>query len=165
MTSLLGSPDKKLDDNVLLNKMDQKTIIQKTADHVKQELLGEGSGYDWWHVRRVWQNAKHIGQVEGVDMFAVELAALLHDIADWKLHGGDETIGPKVAGDWMTSLQVSKQVIDRVQQIIATMSFKGAGVKSEMRTIEGKVVQDADRLGALGAIGVGRAFAYGGFKH
>ncbi len=108
--------------------------------------------------------AQHIGKEENADMLVVELTALLHDIADWKFHGGDDTVGPKVARQILSEHNVSEGVITHVCEIISTMAFKGAGVKSEVRTLEGKVVQDADRLDAVGAIGVARTFAYGGHK-
>lgn len=101
---------------------------------------------------------------EGADLLVVELAALLHDIADWKFAGGDETAGPRAAREWLERLGVPTDVTNHVCAIIAQMSFKGAGVQSTMPTIEGKVVQDADRLDALGAIGIARAFAYGGHR-
>lgn len=142
---------------------DSRDIIEKTREYVEQTLKGEGSGHDWWHVYRVWKMAQHIAQGEkDVDLFVVELAALLHDIADWKFNGGDEDTGAKVSREWLTKLGVDKAVVDHVCDIIATSSFKGAEVKSEMKTLEGKVVQDADRLDAIGAIGIGRTFAYGG---
>lgn len=122
----------------------------------------EGTGHDWWHVARVLEMAKNIGQQEGADMFVVELAALLHDIADWKFHEGDDTVGSKLAREILTKHQVTSEVVEQVGEIVEKLSFKGAGVASEMPTIEGKVVQDADRLDALGAIGVARTFAYGG---
>jgi uncharacterized protein len=108
--------------------------------------------------------AKRIGQAEGADLLIVELAALLHDIADWKSHGGDSTIGPEMARVWLNSLGVEPTVIERVCRIVANISFKGAGVAQPELSLEGKVVQDADRLDALGAIGIARAFAYGGAK-
>lgn len=138
--------------------------LRRTAEHVQSLLSGEGTGHDWWHVHRVWQNAKHIGAQEGADMFIVELAALLHDIADWKFHNGDETAGPREARAWLEKIDVDGGVIDHVCEIIKDLSFKGSGVKTTMRTKEGMVVQDADRLDALGAIGIARAFAYGGHK-
>ena len=143
---------------------EQKTIIERVSTEVRNHLEGEGSGHDWWHIVRVWSMAKRIGQEEGTNMFVVELAALLHDIADWKFHDGDDTVGPRIAGEILLKLQVQPEVISRVQEIISTMSFKGAGVKTGMQTLEGKVVQDADRLDAIGAIGVARTFAYGGNK-
>ncbi len=142
--------------------MDNALILAQTRDHVRALLQGESSGHDWWHVYRVWRNAAHIGAGEKVDLFVVELAALLHDIADWKFHGGDVTAGPRAARTWLDTLTVDETVIAHVCEIIATMSFKGAGVATAMRTREGMVVQDADRLDAIGAIGIARTFAYGG---
>jgi uncharacterized protein len=145
----------------LLNERD---IIQKTADHVRGLLSGEGSGHDWFHVERVRNVAVQIGQEEKADLFVLELAALLHDVADWKFAGGDHEAGPRVAREWMTSLGVPAATIEHVADIIASLSFKGAGVETPMKTIEGQCVQDADRLDAIGAIGIARAFAYGGHK-
>jgi uncharacterized protein len=138
--------------------------IDRTAAHVEDALSGEGSGHDWWHVYRVWRMAQRIGRAEGVDLFVVEMAALLHDIADWKSQGGDSAVGPAVAQAWMASLGVDPAVSQHVGQIIADISFKGAAVAQPPLTPEGKVVQDADRLDAMGAIGIARAFAYGGAK-
>lgn len=145
--------------------IEQEKTIQKVADEVRQRLEGEGSGHDWWHIVRVWNMAKRIGNNENVDIFIVELAALLHDIADWKFHDGDETVGPKIARKILDEHSVSAEVTSQVCDIIMNMSFKGSGVKTEMRTFEGKVVQDSDRLDAIGAIGVARTFAYGGHKN
>lgn len=142
--------------------MNETLIIDKTKDYVKKTLQGESSGHDWTHVERVWKNAIAIGKKEHADMFVIELAALLHDISDWKFNGGDEKLGAQVARDWLMSLGVAPSVIDHVTSIIGTMSFKGAKVKSEVKTLEGMVVQDADRLDAIGAIGIARTFAYGG---
>lgn len=144
---------------------EQQKILEKVALEVKAKLEGEGSGHDWWHIVRVWNMAKHIGASEKAGMFVVELAALLHDIADWKFCGGDDTVGPKVARQILEKNFVSAGSIDHVCDIIAHLSFKGAGVKTEMNTIEGKIVQDSDRLDAIGAIGVARTFAYGGHKN
>ncbi len=144
--------------------MNKRKIIERTATYVRKELSGEGSGHDWWHVYRVWKNAQHIGRGERVDMFVVETAALLHDIADWKLHGGDEDVGPSTAGRWLRKQKVDETTIRHVQTIIRGLSFKGAKAKIAKLSIEGQVVQDADRLDAIGAIGVARAFAYGGFQ-
>ena len=138
--------------------------ISRTAQHVKVTLAGERSGHDWWHTYRVWQNALRIQAGEGGDRQVIELAALLHDVADWKLHGGDTTIGPDTAHRWLSSIGVDEPVIQQVCQIIADISFKGAGVKPATLTLEGQIVQDADRLDAIGAIGIARAFAYGGVK-
>lgn len=145
--------------------MDKSQIIQRTADYIQNKLGGEGSGHDWWHVYRVWKNAIHIAEQEHADMFEVELAALLHDIADWKFHDGDEDAGPKAASEWLNKLGVEEGVIQRVSRIIREVSFKGAGVKTAMTSQEGMIVQDADRLDAIGAIGIARAFAYGGSRH
>lgn len=143
----------------------QQKIIRGVANEVRQKLEGEGSGHDWWHIVRVWNMAKRIGVSEGADMLIVELAALLHDIADWKFHNGDDTIGPKMARQVLTKHSLPAEAIDHVCDIIINMSFKGAGVKIKMKTLEGKVVQDSDRLDAIGAIGVARTFAYGGHKN
>ena len=144
--------------------MNKPNIIQQTAEHVKQTLEGEGSGHDWWHIHRVWKNAIQIAKFEGIDTFVVELAALLHDIADWKLHSGNEDIGPQKARDFLKTLHVAKEIVDHVCSIVKNLSFKGAAEKSKITTKEGMIVQDADRLDAIGAIGIARTFAYGGFK-
>jgi len=142
---------------------DQQRIIQRTADYVQEILSKDTSGHDWWHTCRVWQNAVQIGLSEQVDMFIVELAAILHDIADYKFHNGDTSIGPKMAGDWLVSQEVEEHVIENVCDIIACLPFQGADVQvTLMKTIEGCVVQDADRLDAIGAIGIARAFAFAG---
>jgi uncharacterized protein len=139
-------------------------IIGKTSEHVRLTLWQESSGHDWWHVKRVWKLASHICREEQADSFVVQLAALLHDISDYKLNGGDVTLGPKIARAWLERQGVEEPAIEHVCEIIAEMSFKGAGVNHRMRTLEGMIVQDADRLDAIGAIGIARAFAYGGFK-
>lgn len=139
-------------------------LIDHTAAHVRAALSGEGSGHDWWHVYRVWRTARQIALAEGADRLVVELAALLHDLGDHKFHDGDETVGPRMAREWLQALAVDAGVIDHVTEIIGDLSFKGAGVATPMRTIEGMCVQDADRLDAIGAIGIARAFAYGGHK-
>lgn len=144
--------------------MIKKRIINQTAEHIKNKLSGDGSGHDWWHVYRVWKTAVKIGKQENVDMFVVELAALLHDIADWKFNKGDDDVGPQLARVWLEKLAVDEKVIFHVCQIIIDASFKGAGAIIKMKTIEGMVVQDADRLDAIGAIGIARTFAYGGSK-
>lgn len=144
--------------------MSHSEVISATEQFVKDKLDGEGTGHDWWHIHRVRNTALQIAKEEQADAFVVELAALLHDIADHKFHGGDVEIGPATARDWLNSLNVSNQVVEHVSEIIRDISFKGAKVNTPMKTIEGKVVQDADRLDALGAIGIARAFAYGGHK-
>lgn len=144
------------------NQPDRADIIRRTEEFVRGRLASEASGHDWWHVHRVRNNALRIARGEPVDTFVVELAALLHDIADWKFHDGDLTAGPRAARQWLESLGVEHEVVLHVCDIIETVSFKGAGVATRMSTPEGMVVQDADRLDAIGAIGIGRTFAYGG---
>lgn len=145
--------------------MDKKIVINKTAKFIKDKLFGEGSGHDWWHILRVWEIAKRIGKEEKADLFIVELGALLHDIADWKFQeGNDETVGAMLAKEWLESLNVEPAIISHVTSIVKSSSFKGAGVKDNLDTLEGKIVQDADRLDAIGAIGIARCFAYGGSK-
>ena len=143
--------------------MTDQQIIQKTKDYVEKQFSGEGTGHDWWHMYRVWRLAKHIASQEPkADMFIVELGALLHDIADWKFNDGDMEAGPKAARKWLKSLNVSEDVIHSVEDIIHNVSFKGAQVKQTMNSLEGQIVSDADKLDAVGAIGIARTFAYGG---
>jgi uncharacterized protein len=144
--------------------MDRGTVIQKTVTFVKDELFLAEGGHDWWHVYRVWKLARQIVRREEADLFVVELGALLHDIADSKFHNGDETIGPRMAREFLVSLGVEKEVISHVEKIIAHISFKGAAHRQEFRSAELDVVQDADRLDAIGAIGIARTFNYGGHK-
>ena len=144
--------------------MNEEAILKQTEEYIKNKLSGEGSGHDWWHIYRVWKNAIHIGKHENVNLFVVQLAALLHDISDWKFNDGDDDVGPRLAREWLEKMQVEENIISHVCEIIKKMSFKGAGVKTFMRTKEGMVVQDADRLDAIGAIGIARTFAYGGHK-
>jgi uncharacterized protein len=144
--------------------MNESEIIERTIEHVRELLSGEGSGHDWFHVERVRNVAVRIAREEKADLFVVELAALLHDVADWKFAGGDHEAGPRAAREWLASLGVPPPTIEHVTAIIAGLSFKGAGVETPMSTIEGQCVQDADRLDAIGAIGIARAFAYGGHK-
>ncbi len=139
-------------------------IIAETEQHVRGLLAGDSSGHDWFHIERVRRVALTIGREEGADLVVVELAALLHDVADWKFAGGDDTAGPRAARHWLTLHQTDAIRIDHVCSIVAGLSFKGAGVPTPMATLEGQVVQDADRLDALGAIGIARTFAYGGHK-
>jgi uncharacterized protein len=142
----------------------QQQVVDQTADHVRSQMEGDSSGHDWWHVWRVWQNSLYISRSEDADRFVTELAALLHDIADWKFHDGDESAGPKAARAWLSEQSIDESVIEHVCDIVATVSFKGAGVETPMATLEGKIVQDADRLEAIGAIGIARCFAFGGAK-
>jgi len=144
--------------------MEKEQVIKQTTEYVRQKLEGEGSGHDWWHISRVRNNAVKIGKSENSNLYVIELSALLHDIADWKFYNGDDSIGPKIAKEWLEKLNVENEIIAHVCDIIKNISFKGAGVKAKMQTIEGMVVQDADRLDAIGAIGIARTFAYGGYK-
>lgn len=142
--------------------MNLEKLVNDTAAFVREKLAGDSSGHDWWHIDRVRRNAFRLASAEGADPLVTELAALLHDIADWKFHGGDETAGPRAAREWLEQHAVDPQVVDQVCAIISAVSFKGAGVKTDMPTLEGRCVQDADRLDAIGAIGIARAFAFGG---
>lgn len=137
-------------------------LVGRVAEQIKAQFLAESSGHDWHHINRVWKLSRQIAAREGADLQVVELAALVHDIADWKFHGGDDSVGPRAAELLLTREGAPRQVIDPVVEIVATISFKGAGVKGGMRTLEGQCVQDADRLDAIGAIGIARCFAYGG---
>ncbi|MDN3579565.1 HD domain-containing protein [Mucilaginibacter flavus] len=144
--------------------METATLIQNTVQFVRDTLKDAEGGHDWWHIHRVWTNAKLIAQTEEADLLTVELAALLHDIADAKFHNGDEEIGPATAAKYLRSVGVDEAVIEHVQQIIRHMSFKASFDKVVFHSPELAIVQDADRLDAIGAIGVARAFSYGGFK-
>jgi len=145
-------------------RSDSDSLIGKTAEYVRSLLVGEGSGHDWWHIYRVWKMSVRIAKEENANLLVVELGALLHDIADWKFNDGDEEVGPAKARAWLQNLMVDEEVIAQVCQIVRDISYKGAGVATPMPTIEGQVVQDADRLDAIGAIGIARTFAYGGSK-
>ena len=144
--------------------MGASEVIAKTVEMIRDKFLNEGSGHDWWHIWRVWQLAKRIGLEEKADLLIVELAALLHDIADWKANDGDIKAGGRVSKMWLESIGVEEEVITKVVEIVDNVSYKGAGVVDKMDTLEGQVVQDADRLDAMGAIGIGRVFMYGGNK-
>lgn len=143
--------------------MTPEQIIRKTVDYIKQEFSDDSSGHDWWHIYRVWKNAIAICEIEKADSFIVQLAALLHDLDDWKFNDhNDET--PHRAKAWLDSCNVEPVITESVCEIIKHISYKGAGVENKMSSLEGFIVQDADRLDAIGAIGIGRAFAYGGYK-
>nr|MBC7613021.1 HD domain-containing protein [Pseudopedobacter sp.] len=139
--------------------------IEKTIHFVKEELQNAEAGHDWWHIERVWKTATNISKEESVNLGVVEFAALLHDIADAKFHDGDEEIGPRKASDFLKSIKVDEGIIYHVQQIIRNMSFKSSLGEINFTSPEMLVVQDADRLDAIGAIGIARAFTYGGFKN
>ena len=145
--------------------MNHQEIIEKTITFVKETLSNAEGGHDWFHTERVWKVAKHIAESESVDSLVVELGALLHDIADSKFHNGDETIGPKVASGFLTSQNVDPIIISHVVNIIKHISFKGGNETQLFKSPELDVVQDADRLDAIGAIGIARTFNYGGFKN
>ncbi|MFV8829078.1 HD domain-containing protein [Alkalihalobacterium sp. APHAB7] len=136
--------------------------IKQTEAYVHNQLSGEASGHDWWHIYRVTKLAKTIASVEGADVFICEMAALLHDIADEKLNESEEA-GLKKVESWLQRIEVEEASMKHIMEIIASMSFKGGG-QPPMKTVEGQVVQDADRLDALGAIGIARTFAFGGAK-
>jgi len=144
--------------------MDHSGLIDKTVNFVRDTLQNAEGGHDWWHIYRVWNNAKLIAQTEHADILVVELAALLHDIADAKFHNGDEEVGPNTAGDFLRSINVDEAIIENVQQIIRHISFKSGFDKLAFHSPELAIVQDSDRLEAIGAIGIARAFNYGGFK-
>ena len=145
--------------------MNKQFIIEETINYVKNTLIDAEGGHDWWHIHRVWKTAQHIAKLEQADDLVVALGALLHDIADSKFHNGDETIGPRMAREWLLSLQVEEPVIEHVENIITHISFKGGNHGQPFKSKELDIVQDADRLDAVGAIGIARAFNYGGFKN
>jgi len=144
--------------------MDHSTIINNTIQFVKDTLKNAEGGHDWWHIHRVHTNAKLIAPAEKADLLTVELAALLHDIADSKFNNGDEDIGPATAGRYLSSIGIAPATVLHVQNIIRYMSFKAGFDNPAFHSAELAVVQDADRLDAIGAIGIARAFSYGGFK-
>ena len=145
--------------------MNEEIIIQQTIAFVKQSLHGAEGGHDWWHIERVYNNTKNIAATEPVNEFIARLGALLHDIADAKFHDGNENIGPQKAKEFLRSLLVDEKIIDHVENIIRNISFKGGNFTATFSSPELAVVQDADRLDAMGAIGIARAFNYGGFKN
>lgn len=148
--------------------MNRDEILAKTVTFVKEELAAAEGAHDWWHIYRVWKLAKHIAKDEHVDMLIVELAALLHDVADSKLHGGDEELGPMKVQDFLCTLPLDKGIVEHVEQIVSNISFRlslKTSPKEKMsRSAELNVVQDADRLDAIGAIGIARTFNFGGHK-
>ena len=145
--------------------MNDSLIIAHTITFVKKELENAEGGHDWFHIERVYKNAILISKTEKVDSFIVSLGALLHDIADSKFYNGDEAIGPKKARDFLNREKVPEDVIAHVIKIIENISFKGGNKKQQFFSNELAVVQDADRLDALGAIGIARCFNYGGYKN
>ncbi|MFS4446351.1 HD domain-containing protein [Maribacter sp. 2307UL18-2] len=149
--------------------MTDSEIVSKTIQFVKETLADAEGGHDWFHIQRVYNNTLRLAEEEQVDNLVVRLGALLHDIADSKFHNGDETIGPKVAADFLASLNVDKATSEHVINIIENISFKSSlealSSNKKFASKELEVVQDADRLDAIGAIGIARAFNYGGFKN
>lgn len=145
--------------------MSNDILIQNTIEFVKQQLQNAEGGHDWFHVERVYKNSLLIAKEENCDLLVVQLGALLHDIADSKFHNGDETIGPKTARNFLKHQKVSENIIQHVIDIIENISFKGGNFNKKFTSIELEIVQDADRLDAIGAIGIARTFNYGGFKN
>lgn len=145
--------------------VDAKTIIEQTAAFVQGKLQNAEAGHDWWHVQRVWNNTKLILETEKADTLVCEVTALLHDIADSKFHGGDEQLGPRIAREFLNGIGLDPERIEHIGNIILNMSYKASLAQIEFHSKELEVVQDADRLDAIGAIGIARAFHYGGFKN
>jgi len=137
-------------------------LIENTENHIKTLFENEGSGHDWWHIDRVRNVAVKLAKMEGADLEISELGALLHDIADHKFHDNDFSALPRATRAWLISQEAPLDLVDRVEKLVTEISFKGAKVTTETSTIEAACVQDADRLDAIGAIGIARAFAYGG---
>ena len=140
-------------------------FINKTISFVKAKLENAEGGHDWFHIERVFKNAVLIAKNEDCNVIVVKLSALLHDIADSKFHEGDESVGPKIARDFLESENVDEEIITHVVHIIKNISYKGGNFEKKFSSLELDVVQDADRLDAIGAIGIARAFNYGGFKN
>ncbi len=145
--------------------MTAEEVIAKTVDFVKESLHDAEGGHDWFHIERVFKNAQLISKQENVDQTVVSLGALLHDIADSKFHDGDESVGPRIARTFLENLNVQSNTIEHVIKIIENISFKGGNVDQKFKSLELDVVQDADRLDAIGAMGIARCFNYGGFKN
>ncbi|WP_439644396.1 HD domain-containing protein [Jejuia pallidilutea] len=149
-----------------MNIVPTEDILKKTITFVKQTLANAEGGHDWFHIERVYKNSMLIAKSEPVDEFVVALGALLHDIADSKFYNGDESVGPKLAREFLFKQNVDSAIIEHVVQIIKNISFKsGLEGKQKFKSAELDVVQDADRLDAIGAIGIARTFNYGGFKN
>lgn len=140
-------------------------LIDNTIEFVKEKLEGAEAGHDWFHIERVWKLSKKIAEKEECNVEVVELSALLHDIADPKFHNGDETLALKISREFLESQNASEDIIEQVLFIIKNISFKNRGEAPENLPIELKIVQDADRIDAIGAIGIGRTFNFGGFKN
>jgi len=145
-------------------KLQRQQLIDRTVEFVKQRLAGAEGGHDWWHVYRVWKLSIAIGKLEGADMLVVELGALLHDIADAKFNDGNEDVGPEMARNFLMNQGADPEIIDQVEIIVRDISFKNTFSGEVSRSKELNVVQDADRLDAMGAIGIARTFNYGGYQ-
>lgn len=145
--------------------MINSTLIEKTKDFIRLQLENAEGGHDWFHTLRVFNNALHIAKNEPVDELVIALGALLHDIADSKFHEGDETVGPQIAREFLFTHNVDSLIIEHVVNIIENISFKGGNEVQKFKSTELDVIQDADRLDAIGAIGIARCFNYGGFKN
>jgi uncharacterized protein len=143
----------------------EQEAINKTVEFVKKTLAGAEGGHDWWHIYRVWKLALNIAKDENVSLFVVQLGALLHDIADSKFHGGDEDVGPARAKEFLLSINVAPDTAQHIENIIRNISFKGGNQHQIFHSPELDVIQDADRLDAVGAMGIARAFSYGGYKN
>ena len=139
--------------------------IQQTIDFIKKVLKNAEKGHNWFHIQRVYKNAIKIHEQEGGDKLVIQLAALLHDISDAKFNGGDEKEGKHKAIEFLTSIKLSEDTVSQVAEIVEKVSFKGGLNDDIEKTLELKIVQDADRLDAIGAIGIARTFHYGGFKN
>ncbi len=144
--------------------MDKELIITNTIAFVKETLKNAEGGHDWFHIERVYNSAKEISKSENVNLFVVELSALLHDIADSKFHNGDETIAPKIIRQFLAEQKVTSEISNHVISIVENISFKGGNFQQKFHSKELAVVQDADRLDAIGAVGIARCFSYGGYK-
>jgi len=142
--------------------LDKNLLIQLTVDFVKEKLRTDYSGHDWWHIWRVYNLACYIQKKEGGDLAIIQFAALMHDIADWKFNGGDETVGIGITEKWLLDNNCEVSIVKKVCAVINEISFKGAKTTSKLTSLESKIVQDADKLDAIGAIGIARTFAFGG---
>ena len=142
-----------------------KNHITLTINFVKEKLEGAEAGHDWFHIERVWKLSKKIAEKEGGNLEVIELSALLHDIADPKFHNGDETLALKISKDFLEEIHVNAELIEQVLFVIKNISFKNRAEAPENPPLELQIVQDADRLDAIGAIGIARTFNFGGFKN
>ena len=143
-------------------KLREREVVRRTAEYVKKKLAGDSSGHDWFHCYRVARIGGDIARCEGADIYVVQLSGWLHDIADYKLHRGDEEMGPRLAGEWLRKLRVDSETISHIQECIRFSAFKGKNTPVVIPTLEGRCLFDADKLDATGAIGIARCFAFGG---